>query len=157
MREPPTMRCRGNQGRRRPHRAGMTLFVALAVLVVVSLLAADMLRRTALAQQEVISTRRQLQASLLAESGLARARLARRLDPSYVGETWRLSAADLELPPHLAAANSPAAVVTIKVITNVAGQPTGIMVIAEFPAASLHRVRVRRDEPVDAPRTSIPN
>ncbi len=129
----------------------MTLFVALAALVVISLLCADMLRRTYLAERDAISTRNQLQASLLAESGVARALTAHRIHPAYRGETWELSAADLQIPVAAASTSGPAAIVTIVVTTADSGQLPRITVTADFPAASHERIRARRSQLVIPP------
>lgn len=82
--------CRSN----RPGR-GLVSVAMLIGLVILGLVAAGLLR-AGLARRALIRTEeRQLQADLIADSGLARALARLADDPRYEGETWDVAADDL--------------------------------------------------------------
>ena len=65
---------------------GAAMIAALAVLVFLGILGGAVTARHALLRREVEASVREAQASALAEAGLARARVALAVDPSWSGE-----------------------------------------------------------------------
>ena len=123
---------------RRPTRRGAILAVALATLLVVTLLAGVVVRGYLQSYRQMRIVQDKAQAEWLADSGVARALAQRKLDPSYSGETWQL-----ELP---AASGNPAAgVVTIKIAPKTGESTTGrILVDSHFPADAPEGIRSQR-------------
>lgn len=123
----------------RDSRKGLTVVAVIVCLVVLLMLSGVILKVAAARRLVARQLERKVQADWLAESGLERAIGRLAADPAYKGETWNLTAADLDRPQVTKNAD-PAASVTIKV------EPTGairgqIIVVADFPPNPPDRVR----------------
>jgi hypothetical protein len=119
----------------------------VAVAVIVCLLALTMicgaLLRIGLTERRLIEDEeRRLQAEWLVESGLERAVARLSASGEYVGETWELSASEL---------NGPAPGVVRIVVATPAAQPARrrVRVEADYPARSQHSVRQSKDQMVE--------
>jgi Tfp pilus assembly protein PilX len=119
-------------------RRGAILAVALATLLVVTLLAGAVFRGYVHSHRQLRREQDQLQAQWLADSALARAVARRTADASYAGETWQV-----ELPQGSGQTGDVSA--TIQIVP-AADQPTEVRVEveAQFPAADPQGIRVRR-------------
>jgi Tfp pilus assembly protein PilX len=123
---------------RRPFRRGAILAVALATLLVVTLLAGVVIRGYLQSYRQMRLIQDKTQAEWLADSGLARAHARRKVDPSYAGETWQI-----EL--QTANGKSAAAVVSIKIELKSDESNAGqIIVESRFPAADAEGIRSQR-------------
>jgi Tfp pilus assembly protein PilX len=124
-----------------PRRAMIT-FVVLVCLVIITLIAAGLLRTVHSQRALIRGEARGLQADWLAESALERASARLAADHDYQGETWSISAEDLggEAP----------GLVTIEVETS-AENPTRrlVSVRADYPGDTEQRVRRTRRVIVD--------
>lgn len=118
-------------------RRGAILVFAMIALLVASMIGASLLRTTLMSARQIKLEQHRLQASLLAEAGCQRALTRMQLDADYVSEDWTVPSSQL---------NSPW---TGNVRISVAPVPDSessrtITVIAEYPQASVHLVRVTR-------------
>jgi Tfp pilus assembly protein PilV len=102
-------------------RRGLILVAVLVCVLVLMMLGAALLKVELASRQSNRDHERRLEAQWLAESGLERARARLAADPSYSGETWKLSAADLGLDDATQTAAA-AGVVAISVNQN-SGEP----------------------------------
>ena len=85
-----------SRGRSSSRRTGAILAMALAVLLVVSLLSATLVKHVVLVQRQSTWSAWQQQSKWLAISAAERARAQLRADANYTGESWRI--AESELP-----------------------------------------------------------
>ena len=81
--------------KRRDSSSGFVLAFVLICLTVVTIALAAMIGRMSQGHRQIKQRQRQVQAQWLAESAIDRAAARLRRDPSYQGETWQLSPADL--------------------------------------------------------------
>lgn len=110
-----------------PRRRGVALIVALVVLALVSGFVAVWLS-AALRQRRLLRFQEQrLQALLLAESGLERARARLTADPTFQGETWA--------PRSIVDENKQLGAVVLRVQPTKAGEGLQITAIATVPGA----------------------
>jgi Tfp pilus assembly protein PilX len=119
-------------------RRGTILAVALATLLVVTLLAGAVFRAYLQNHRQLRREQDQVQTQWLADSAVARALVRRKLDPAYSGETWQV-----ELPR---SSGEPAAgLATIKIEPN-ADQPAAMQIVVEsqFPVDDVAGIRARR-------------
>jgi hypothetical protein len=107
-----------------------------------SVLAVGWFKSAAFERQQVRAAERRLQADWLAEAAVNRAAALLNKNAKYAGETWNLSATEL--------AASDVAAIEIRVAP-VTDRPErrSIHVAADFPADSLHKVRVTKEIVVD--------
>jgi hypothetical protein len=112
--------------------------MALACLIVTTILAGVLLRRVGTERARVRATENRQQAVWLAESGLERAVVQLAASGDYKGETWKLPAEELGGPS--------AGEVQIHV-ERVPEQPRArrIRAEADYPAGSVLRVRQTRE------------
>ena len=80
---------------RSPRRRALVSVALLIALIILGLVAASLLKVGLARRARVRAEERQLQADLLADSGLARALARVADDPRYEGETWDVAADDL--------------------------------------------------------------
>ncbi len=80
---------------RRKPTSGFILAFVLICLTVITLALTAMVSRVSLGRRQVIQRQRQVQAQWLAESAVDRAAAQLQRDPSYRGESWQLSAAEM--------------------------------------------------------------
>ena len=119
-------------------RRGAILAVALATLLVVTLLAGVVFRGYLQNHRQLRREQQQAQAQWLADSAVARALAQRKLDATYVGETWQV-----ELPRVTGEAT--AGVATIKVEPTDDQRPAlRIEVESHFPSDDPQGIRARR-------------
>ena len=136
------MKRRTHRGIVSRQRRGAILVAALACLLVFSLVVAGALRALATDQRQVRSRRDHLQAELLAESGIERAAAAVRAANDYTGESWRIAADELQ--------GASDGLVVIRVENSEpAPRRRVVSVQADYPADSMHRVRVSKQVVVD--------
>ena len=118
---------------RRAQRTGTMIICVLACLVIVTALAASMLK-SALSGRKAVRQELQLsQTEFLLEAGIQRAVQKFNDDPEYTGEAWQLTK---EVIP-----NCDSAVVEIAVSPATDDQPAQIEVIAQIPADAPQSVR----------------
>lgn len=77
-------------------RRGAALAVVLVCLLVMTVVGAAVAQSLLAGRREARREQDRLQTLWLAESGLARARARVDADPAYSGETWRISADELD-------------------------------------------------------------
>jgi hypothetical protein len=120
-------------------RRGAILAVALATLLVVTLLAGAVFRAYLQNHRQLRREQDQTQAQWLADSAMARALARRKLDATYTGETWQVE----QLP--LATGKPGKGVATIKIEPS-PEQPDNmrIDVSTQFPADDLNGIRAQR-------------
>jgi len=119
------------------------IVMAIVCLSVVALLSVGLVKLAVESRQMQAANVTRLQADWLAESALDRALARLTRDPSYAGESWKLSAEELAL-----AGRSPdqaMAVVEI-VVEPVAGQPEHrrVRTQATYPLGDPHAVQTSR-------------
>jgi hypothetical protein len=120
------------------NRPGGVLLIVMICLAVGSIFFGLMIR-TGLAEWRLVRVQeRQMQAAILAESGLNRAAARLAADADYQGETWQITAAEL--------GGGEAAAVVISVATD--GDHRTIKAQADYPAAGDARVRESRERVV---------
>ncbi len=138
----------------RSPRRGTTIVMAVVCLSVVALLSVGLLKLAVEFRQMQTANVTRLQADWLAESALDRAlaRLAR--EPSYAGESWSLSAAELAI----AGCSPDQAMAVVEIVVEpVAGQPEHRRVRAQatYPLGDPHAVKTSRQiGPFQVPRRS---
>jgi hypothetical protein len=86
------MKRTGRRGRRR----GFILIIMIVLFAICATLFTLWARSAVHEQARLVGEGRRLQAERLAEAGIARAVARRAADPQYDGETWSISAADLD-------------------------------------------------------------
>ncbi len=123
-------------------RKGLTVVAVIVCLVVLLMLAGVLLKVAATRRLVARELERKAQADWLAESGIGRALGRLAVDQAYKGETWNLTAADLDRPGSARDAK-PAASVAIKVEPS-GDQSRTITVRADFPPNPPDRVRRTR-------------
>lgn len=118
-------------------RKGAILAVALATLLVVTLLAGAILRSYLQAHRQLRRQQDQLQAQWLADGALARAATRLRQDAAYTGETWQAEVSGGSEPV--------LGVVTIRVKPQ-ADQPQAVQIEVEarYPDHEWQRSTARR-------------
>ena len=122
-------------------RRGALIVVVMVCLLVAGMLIASLLKLTLWQDRQMNYEQARLQAAWLADAGLDRAagRLAR--EPTYAGETWQISAAELGGPD--------AAVVVIRLQNaEAAARQRTIVVEAVFPSEGPHQSRLTRQMPI---------
>ena len=113
---------------------------AIVCLVLVAALSASLARLAIAGSRRMVQERRRVQADWLAEAGWSLARAQLNQNPAYTGETWEIPAAEL--------GGADAGRVKIEVTAPAADDANAqhiLHVVAEYPAASDHKVRVKRD------------
>jgi type II secretory pathway component PulK len=122
------------RGRRAAGRTAAALVIALVALAIIGVLLVLLARQSALERRALEQDVWRAQAGWLAESALDRAAERLAADPAYRGETWNLSADDLE--------SGRAAVVVIEV-EEIEGNVRGrrVVVRADYPDDPHKRVR----------------
>jgi type II secretory pathway component PulK len=129
--------------RGRAHRRGSILIVAIVCLAVVMALVGGMLL-SALRSTRQLRTERDLrQCQLLLAAGIARAESQLAATANYQGETWRLSADQIN--------STAAGEVTIQVATDAASKQRELQVVAEYPLGD--ETSVRRSQTIIVPIT----
>lgn len=129
------------RGRHRPRR-GMLLVVALVVLMLVALLAGAFASGLVGARRRALLVQREAQASLLADAGLARARLQLTRDPNFTGEDWTVPAGDL------GGANAAKVAISVETI-EAAPRVCRVRARAEFPSGTTSLARVSREVQIE--------
>jgi len=127
-------------GCRRPAaalRRGGALVMALAALLVVTLVAGALVKSLIAAHRQSRRYAAQSQAQWLAEAGLARARAQLAARPDYAGETWQAP---------MGSAETEFGLVTIRVEPEGAGKPRLLVVEAVYPPSEHQGVLVRREQ-----------
>jgi hypothetical protein len=129
----------------RPRR-GFGLALAMLALLVLAMVAASLLRRSAGARRVLVADERALQADWLAESGLDRAAARLADDPSFAGETWTIPASDLGGPDGAAVA------ITVEPAP---GRPGArlVRVRADYPDDPTRRARASKSAEIPVPAT----
>jgi type II secretory pathway pseudopilin PulG len=122
----------------RPIRRGAILAVALATLLVVTLLAGVVVRGYLQSYRQLRQDQEKAQAEWLADSALARALAQRKLDANYAGETWQV-----ELPRATGEPAPVVAIIRIQPATDQA-QADEIQIEARFPADDDRQITSRR-------------
>ncbi len=125
----PTKRCR---------RRGMILPIVLIGLLVVALIGSAMARTVLLQHRSARRAEQEQQAAWLADSALQRAQARLASDADYTGETWIVSAAQLQ------SGFSGAAVIRVESVEGV----KRIVIEAVYPEHSLQRILQRREKQV---------
>jgi hypothetical protein len=77
------------------HR-GLTAVAVLICLIIITMIAGAVLKVGLAQRDQVRSQERRLQAEWLAEAGIQRALARVAVEPGYPGETWEISARDLD-------------------------------------------------------------
>jgi type II secretory pathway pseudopilin PulG len=115
-------------------RRGLTSVAVLVCLIIITMISGAVIRVGMARRDELRAQERSLQAEWLAEAGIQRALARLAADPAYSGETWDISARDLD--------SADAALVTITV-GPVPGVPKGrhIRAQADYPLDPLRRAR----------------
>lgn len=126
----------GPTATRRGARRGYTMIVVLVAMMIVTALAATWAQQAVGTHRSLEMRARQVQASWLAASGASRAAARLAADRSYVGETWRISAEELE--------GKDPAIVVIRVEQPGPPSQRTVEVVADYPDDEIHRVRERR-------------
>lgn len=146
IQSPNMLHRRRGRGRSKP-RSGFVV-VAVVVLLVVATTLFGLWAKAALREHRQLEYRQQeLQAIRLAEAGLGRgvARLA--ADSAYTGETWKISAAELDRPQ--------GAEVRIRIVPSEdVDRPTRVEATADFPADAVRRARHTKQIDIPSPSPS---
>jgi Tfp pilus assembly protein PilV len=134
------------QTRRRPvpvrRRTGAAVLVAMICLLVVSMLGASLLKVASVQRQQLRQSQRRLQAQWLAESGLERASARLRANLDYAGETWTLTAKQID--------GRHAGRVQIDIQSSPAGpQRRVVSIVADYPHGRDYRASVLKRAEVD--------
>ncbi len=120
-------------------RRGMILPIVLVGLLVVALIGTAMVRTVLLHRRSVRRAEQEQQSAWLADSALQRAQTRLASDEDYTGETWNVSADELQ------AGYSGVAIIRIEL-----GDGTKRIVIeAVYPEHSLQRILQRREKQVE--------
>ena len=122
----------------RRKRRGAILAVALATLLVVTLLAGVVFRAQLQNHRQLRREQDQVQANWLADSAVARALTQRKLNASYAGERWQV-----ELPRATGEVAAGAATIKIRAQDD---QPSTLRIEVEshFPVDELQGIRTQR-------------
>ena len=130
--------------RERQIRSGTAMVVALVALLVVTLIAATVLRTTISLHRQSRIYDRQLQADWLADSAVARAAAQLSSNADFRGETWTV-----DLAPQ---AGGGVVAITVEAID---GQPQGrkIIIEARYPDDPVQRAVATRNLILDVPAT----
>ena len=120
-------------------RRGGGLVVALVTLLIVTMLLGSVVRSLLVELRQSRQEANALQASWLADAGLARAAAMLAKSNEYTGERWKL-----ELGPHAAGANDGVAFVDIQVDSEQINQVTRLTVVAIYPDDPVRRARAER-------------
>ncbi len=112
-------------------RRGLTSVAVLVCLIIITMISGAVLRVGLACRDEIRAQERSLQAEWLAEAGIQRALARLAADPAYTGETWDISARELD--------SADAALVTIT-IGPAPGEP------------KRRHIRAQADYPRDPPR-----
>ncbi|MCE9546154.1 MAG: hypothetical protein K8T25_11620 [Planctomycetia bacterium] len=125
-----------------PRRRGVALVIVLLLLAVISMILATVLTLSALDRRAAARHWPTAEAYWLAESGLERAaaRLAR--DPTYRGETWQPTAAELGAPDN-------EATVEIHVAPQGAAGRYTVHIQADCPRDAARRARIEKNVTID--------
>lgn len=115
---------------------GFVLLGVLVCLAVAGMLCAVFLRTVSTGRNRAERLERARQSDWLAESAIERAVARLRTDPSYAGESWRVSAEQL--------GGSRPGVVSIVVRRDEAPDRFEIEVVADFPDGTMHRKRTSK-------------
>ncbi len=123
---------------RRRRRRGLVSVVALIALMVIVMVCAGLLKVAFARRSALRSEERRIQAGLLADSGLDRARSRLAASTDYPGETWEIRTEDL-------GGRGPGTVLIE--VEKLADSPDRrqVRVHAEFPARSPLKSRVSRE------------
>ncbi len=118
----------------RPRRRGLTAVAVLVCLIIITMISGAVVQVGLARRDEVRAQERSLQSEWLAESGIQRALARLAADPAYAGETWDISARELD--------SADAALVTITV-GPAPGDPKQrlIRAQADYPRDPPHRAR----------------
>jgi Tfp pilus assembly protein PilX len=130
------------KGRCNDARKGMVLIAVMAFLLIAIMMILAWLKAAALERRTFRTLVERSQADWLAESAIDRAVAQLQIDPDYQGETWEISAADLQ--------GKDSAIVVITV-TSVADQAEvrKISVRADYP--TVPERRNRRSKTIEIP------
>ena len=120
-----------------PRRRGLTAVAVLVCLIIITMISGAVMQVGLARRDEVRAQQRSLQAEWLAEAGIQRASARLAADPAYLGESWDISARELDA--------ADAALVTITV-GPAPGEPERRIVRAraDYPRDPPHRVRFTR-------------
>jgi hypothetical protein len=126
---------------RHTRRRGSITVAVLVCLLVITVIAAGLLRQVQSQRALLKDEERRLQAEWLAESGLERAAVRLHDDPAYRGETWAITAGELGGPA--------SGVVSIKIEPIPGGAESNsnqrrVTAQADYPVDPPHRVRTRK-------------
>ena len=122
--------------RRRGQSRGLTVVAVLVCLVIITIMAGALLRVGLAHRERAKAQEHRLQAEWLAESGIQRATARLAADPGYKGETWEVSARDLDATDD--------ALVTITVEPAHDGKGRQVRVQADYPRDPTRRARHSR-------------
>lgn len=128
-----TFRFPSARGKR--HRRGMILPIVLVGLLVVALIAAAMANTVLLQRRSARRAERVQQSMWLADSALLRAKAKLAADADYGGETWTISADQLQ------ARHGATAIIRVEPTDD--GQL--IVIEATYPEHPVHRILQRRE------------
>ena len=117
--------------------SGSIAIVALVCLAVASMLSAGILRKVQLQRRSLERADWVIQSEILAESAVSRAVARLADDETYVSETWKLEADDLD------GIHSGQVEIEFSSVDPEASTRT-LTVVADFPNDLHHRVRTRR-------------
>jgi len=125
-------------------RSGMVLVGVLVCLAAAALTIMAILRTTTMEFRQLRTQHQHLQADRLAEAGVERAHAQLSLSPTYAGETWTVTAAEL---------GGTAAATVLITVAEVKDQPNQrqIHAQADYPNDSERRVRKSRDAIANLP------
>ena len=126
----------------------MTL-VAMIVLTIITGLSVAWARRVVLQHRQVAQRLQATQSEWLATSGVQRALSQISADSNFKGETWSLTAADLQ--------SEHEATIEIRVSESQAGETRQIEVLVDYPSDPLQRQRVRRVQQMIGPFPENPS
>jgi len=137
-----------NPPRRCRHRAKVRpgfVVASLVVLLVVAMTLFGLWAKAAVREHRQLEYRAlELQAIRLAEAGLGRGMARLAADPTYAGETWTISATELDRPQ--------GAEVRIRVVpSESADRPARIEATADFPAGAVRRARHTKQIDIPSP------
>jgi Tfp pilus assembly protein PilX len=130
-----TRQKHGMAGFRRARR-GVALVIVIALLVICLTLFGVWARRIVDEQRRLVSQQSRLQATRLAEAGVARARARLVVDPNFREETWQLPAAALD--------GTHDGVVRTRVLPAGESGAAQCEAIAEFPAGSVRHAQITK-------------
>jgi type II secretory pathway component PulK len=118
--------------RKKPAR-GMTAVAVLVCLIIMTMITGAILKVSLAQRDQLRAQERRLQAEWLAESGIQRALARLDTEPDYRGETWEISARDLD------SSEAARVMITVESVAENQGQ---------------RQVRAQADYPRDPPQRS---